>query len=414
MRQLLLVLACLLLIALAAPGARARRLVEPGDALVGTGDAVFVVRAGGGVAPFTPRNGSGTNRLVAGGGVVVDAASGRVFATSNPVAGARVVMIDPESGAQTNLTSNGIVPLDLDQTASGIDVLLIGGLFVTTWGEAPPPTPVTTAAVSYLGPPTASGVTAVSTIGDLDGEAAELYGLSVTDQTEAGAGPKILVAPIGPGEALRSVSWTTGASTPVTGTPVQALATIHDVDYRCVVGPILTTCTRDWVEARIDGNGDCVASDAAVYSYKPLSELTTVFVGPPLRCPVAIERAPDGSLLVVDGAAGPTSATAFVKLRLYRFRLDGGVWTPTLLAGESELPDSGPQPPALAVSPVSLPEPDAAGAALATLLGVAWAVRRPRSIGSGVETSPLVPAPSSFSFRALTTTRVSSEPSVAL
>lgn len=377
MHRSLLVLACLVPIALAAPGARARRLVEPGDALVGTGDAVLVVRGGGGVAPFTPRDGSGTNRLAAGGGVVVDAVSGRVFATSNPVTGARIVRIDPDSGAQTELTASGGAPLDLDQTASGLDVLLNGGLFVTTWGEAPPPNPVTTAALSYVSPPAPSGVASVTEIGKLDGAPTGLYGLAAT-QAEAGDVPQILVAPIGPDEALLSVSWTTGASSPVAGTPVQALATIHDLDYRCAAGPVLTTCTRYWVEARTDAGGHCVASDAAVYAYNALTDLTTVFVGPPLRCPVAIERAPDGSLLVIDGAAGATSAAAFVDLRLYRFTLDGGVWTPALVAGESDLPDSGPQPPALAVSPVALPEPDAAGAVLASLFGVAWAARRRR------------------------------------
>ena len=73
-------------LALAAPhAAEARRLVEAGDLLVGTGAAIWVVRAdGGGIAPLSPRPGSGENLLELVVGVGVDAARERVLVADAP------------------------------------------------------------------------------------------------------------------------------------------------------------------------------------------------------------------------------------------------------------------------------------------------------------------------------------------
>jgi hypothetical protein len=80
----------------AAPAAEARRLVEPGDLLVGAGNGVFVVRAdGGGVTPFSPREGSGENQLTAPAGVVVDGARARVVVADRT---AKLLLVDPDDG----------------------------------------------------------------------------------------------------------------------------------------------------------------------------------------------------------------------------------------------------------------------------------------------------------------------------
>src|SRR5690606_18930367 len=116
----------IVLTALVSAPAEARRLVEPGDLLVTAGDAVYAVRAdGSGVAPFSPRAGSGPSQLVTPSGIAVDGGRGRVVVTDYF---GRLLLIDPDDGAQIRVQNTLGGDLVLGDLVSGLDVFADGSL----------------------------------------------------------------------------------------------------------------------------------------------------------------------------------------------------------------------------------------------------------------------------------------------
>ncbi len=375
--------ALLLGLLLAVPPADARQLVEPGDALVATGSTIYVVRGdGGGVDVLTPRNVLDPNFLVKARGVVVDPDRERVFVVTNQSTDASILMIDPDTGGQTVLRDGFGAPLVFSGPGSGLDISREGELIMTT---------NTGQQVSYLGAleriTTPSGNGSAAKLGSmlLGGAPGSGFGLSVT-QEEAAAPLRILISKISTEQPLYAIDYVAKTLTPVPGTPVQSgdILFIPDLEYNCVKLTSVPLCVRYWLEARVNISGQCVSADAAIFQYNYLfNETSTLFLGPPLRCPVAIALVPGGDLMVLDSTLAGIGGNA-TSLRLYRFTKVGEAWVPTLLASESELVDTGSKmAPGLAVSSVALPEPGAASVGLTSLAVLALTSRSRARRGSG-------------------------------
>ena len=361
-------------LALAAPPpAEARRLVEPGDLLVGAGDLLCVVRAdGGGVAPFSPREGSGANQLHAPSGIAVDGARERVFATDF---GGALLLIDPEDGAQTRVENNLGGTLPVGDTLSGLDILGDGSLLVGSIDVSSGfPLPSYAARIDLVSTPNDQARAIVAPASDPlgSGPIGFLVGLSVA---EPGIGDTQLLVTVlnGLGSALSSVS-PDGTVTPIAGVPMQENALVTEPDVDCSAG-LASLCVRYWAEARIVST-DCIPSDATIFraSFGGTQE---IFSGPPLRCPFAVEAASSGDqVFVLD--ANPD----FTEPRIHRLDRNpiSDEFTAVLIADDTELPDlANVALPGLAISPVALPEPAAGGAAAALLaLAVLGSGRRRR------------------------------------
>lgn len=368
--------ALLLAAVLTAAPAQARRLIEPGDALVATGSTLYVVRGDSGrVDVVTPRSGSGPNWLEKARGVVIDADRERLFAVTNPSGNARIVMIDPDTGGQTLLHDGTGSPISLASLGSGLGITREGELLVTTLGSS---------ASSYPGilarstTPAWNG--AVTIVDDmlLGGAPGSGFGLAVA-QTEAGASLSVLVSKINTGLPLYAADLIPETMTPVAGTPVQTgdFLFIPDVELNCFALSGVPICIRYWLETHVNTSGQCVSVAAAIFRHNHLFGGTSLlFSGAPLRCPVAIALAPGGDLMVLDGLLDGIGGSAH-HLRLYRLTRVDDVFVPTLLASESELTDANSMmAPGLAVSTVAMPEPGGAGAGVASALGLALAAAR--------------------------------------
>src|SRR5690606_22815617 len=80
-----------------------------------------------GVAPFSPRPGTGANQLLLPTGIGVDAERERVLVAD---VGGGLFVIDPEDGAQTRVVDALGGPLPLGESLSGLEVLSDGTVLV--------------------------------------------------------------------------------------------------------------------------------------------------------------------------------------------------------------------------------------------------------------------------------------------
>jgi hypothetical protein len=348
-------------------------VVEPGDALVSAGDAVFVVRGdGSGVEPFSPRPGSGANHFVQPTGVVVDAAEGRVLVADGIGA---LYVVDPADGSQTRVTTELGGPLEIGDLVSALEILDDGSLLAASAVLTTTiPIPAFDSFLYRVEPP--SGGTADASVFAtlLAGVGIRLmHGLAVREPA-MGADQTLVSTLSASGSELGTVDATTLDYTPLVGVPVQAGAFIADAALDCPAD-VASLCVRYWIEGRSDGS-TCIAADAAIFRDSVHFGKVDVHVGSPLRCPLAIEVGASGSIFVVDARAD------FRDPRVHRFDPGpaGGGYVPVLLAGESELPDLDLAVfPRLAVSTVTLPETPAAGEI--SLLGLACVAMRRRRAG---------------------------------
>jgi hypothetical protein len=350
--------------------AAARALVEPGDILVSAGDTVFAVRAdGGGVAPFSPRAGSGTNQLDLATGVAIDAGSSRVFVAT---AFGELYAVDPDDGVQTRVTTTLGGALDLGGFISALAPLADGGLLAASSTQVSSfPIPSFDSALYLVSAPTAGATAVASSFADLVDGALQpnVHGLAVGEPSLGDA--QILVSTLSLfGGGLGTVDPDTRMVTPVPGIPVQSDVFVSDTALDCSAG-IASLCVRYWLEGSTDGT-DCVAADAAVYR-SSLGGSVDVHVGSPLRCPFAIAVGSAGTLFVADAEAD------FTDPRVYRLDRNPTTdeYTPVLIAGEADLPDlTSPALPRIAVSAVALPEPGSAAACASSALALVAARRR--------------------------------------
>jgi len=362
-------------LALAAPrAAEARRLVEAGDLLVGAGDTVWVVRAdGGGVAPFSPRPGSGANQLTRPTGVGVDAARERVLVAD--VSGALFV-VDPADGSQTRVVDILGGPLPLGERSTGLEVLSDGSVLVGSIEPIDIPQ-YHEARVDLVSAPSARARALAGRRSDPIG-GAHLAVLGVEMGLAAAepnpGSPTILATISAAGTSQLAFIAMDGAVYFADEAPLQDGYTIVDPDVDCPSG---VSCQFYWTEM-IPETPDCSGGSIVRFT---LFGPQVIYGGAPLRCPVEVEVVSGGDrVFVVDARADGSD------LRVYRLDRDPetDTFAPMPIADESALPDGGSlHGPALAISPVALPEPVTGGeaAALGALAG--WTARRRRAAARG-------------------------------
>ena len=363
-------------LALAAPrAADGRRLVEAGDLLVGAGDTVWVVRAdGGGVAPFSPRPGSGQNQLTRPTGVGVDAAGERVLVAD--VTGALFV-VDPSDGSQTRVVDILGGPLPLGERSTALEVLSDGSVLVGSIEHVE--VQHLEARVDLVSAPSARARALAGRRSDPIGGAhfAVLgveMGLAAAEPNPGS--PTILTTISSFGTSQLGFIAMDGAVYFADEAPLQDGYTIVEPDVDC---PSALSCQFYWTEM-IPEMPDC--SGGSIVRFTLLGS-QVIYGGAPLRCPVEVEVVSGGDrVFVVDAKADGSD------LRVYRLDRDPetDTFAPMLIADESELPDGGSlHGPALAIAPIALPEPVTGGgaAALGALAGCATRRRRAAARGCG-------------------------------
>lgn len=352
----------IVLTALVSAPAEARRLVEPGDLLVTAGDAVYAVRAdGSGVAPFSPRAGSGPSQLVTPSGIAVDGGRGRVVVTDYF---GKLLLVDPDDGGQIRVQNTLGGDLVLGDLVSGLDVFADGSLVLGSV-EITNGIPFTTYSGSlyFVSTPTANGRAFATPASEpvAGGLAAPLLSVAVGEPSIGDT--QLLASAITPFGSLLAKVNGEGAVTQIPGIPTQENAIVGDLDVDCSAG-IASLCTSYWVELRVEV--ECVSSSAKVIRSN-IDGTKAIASGSPLRCPLAVEVRPsDHAVFVLDANAD------FSDPRIHRLDYDSGSdeYTRVQITGVGELPDLIQTTlPGLAISPVALPEPG--GGALAAFLGLA-------------------------------------------
>jgi hypothetical protein len=356
--------------------ASARALVEPGDLVLGFGAEVVAVRAdGSGVAPITPRPGSGANPIGTASGVAIDTASGRIL-VGNPLG--ELFVVDPDDGTQSPVTDALGEPLTVGQDISSIAALESSGFLVASSSFLSlEPSSTFGSSLYAVGPLATEPAPAVSVFAEIfdDFPLPPAHGLAVREPAEGGV--QIFLSTLTPGgSALSIVDPVTRVRTDIPDVPVGSTSFIADVALDCPSG-IASECALYWLESGANASG-CISAAAVVYR-AALGETAPVHTGPPLRCAYGLAVGADATLFVLDAESDGADP------RIHRFDHDpiADSYTPVRIADASELPD--PMPPYLprmTVSSLALPEPASAGAgmllALASLAAArAHAMKRP-------------------------------------
>lgn len=356
-----------------ADSAEARALVEPGDLVVGFGAGIVAVRAdGGGVAPISPRAGSGPSAIEIASAVAIDAAGSRILA-GDPLG--RLFVVDPADGSQTLVTDGLGAALLVGQDISAIAALADGSFLVassalltvepsTTYGSG----------LLHVGPLASDPAPAVSAFAELFTglQVPPVHGLSVREP--GGGGLEIFVSTLTPfGSALSTVNPVTRQRADLAGVPVGSTSFIADTALDCP-SEVATDCALYWIESAANASG-CVAEQAVVHR-QTLTETKPVYVGAPLRCAFALAVGADATLFVFDAESDGANP------RIHRFDHDAlsDSYAAVRIAESGELPE--PMPPSLprmTVSALALPEPES-GAPLVLALAAAGALRRRAAI----------------------------------
>ena len=349
--------------------ASAKPLVAAGDLLVTDVDTILAVDAEtGAVTPFSPRDGSGPNYFADVGEIVIDAEGYRVYATS-PSNG-RLIMIDPDTGAQTIVRDFVGAEIDVGPIPFGLAQRDDGSLVVATetpWTTSPPPIPVPFPGDAYLVDlvePDALGRTFGGPLtGTLD--VGQYFRLRYEEFSTSG--PIVRVSSLLSG-TISNVDTATSTLSPMSSFyPHQPGARVSDFQLDCG-GGLASLCAMYWTE--LEGTA-CDPVGAAVFARAFLS-FETVYAGPPLRCPMAVRRdGPDRYFVLDTWETGPAA--------LWRFDRVNGSFEPTFLtAAIDEQASQFWRPASMAITPVPLPEPGAAGLMVAVAV-VALLARRRRS-----------------------------------
>jgi hypothetical protein len=358
-------------LALAAPhAAEARRLVEAGDLLVGTGDAIWVVRAdGGGIAPLSPRPGSGENLLELVVGVGVDAARERVLVAD---ATGTLVLIDPEDGSQTRVEDDQGEALAIGDALTALEVLQDGSLLVCSVESEVEDEETTYGGRIYqVSAPDDEG-RAVATprseplVSSLPFE--PLFGLAAAEPSPGDV--QILVTMFSPLPVPLLTVGADGTVDLLPGTPIGEGTLALEPDVDCSAGSE-EQCVFYWTETALGVDG-CTSSSIVRADAEGTKAILS---GAPLHCPIAVEAAPGGEhVFVVD------SDIFSGESHVYRLDRDAenDTFTPVPIADSSQLPESDALLfPVLAISPIAMPEP-VTGGEMAALGALVWRATRRR------------------------------------
>jgi hypothetical protein len=198
--------------------------------------------------------------------------------------------------------------------------------------------------LSLTSVPAANGAAYVADAMELGGLTGSGFGVGVS-QTSAEDLLRILASELWYGVALSTADLAAETRTPIPNTPVQAggdgYLFIPDTEIHCIDSGDDATCNWYWLETNVNTSGECVSAKASIWRRSPALPANTdlLFAGAPLRCPVALARAPSGDMMVLDALLDGLGGTAH-HLRLYRLDYEAGEWSPVLPADETELGDA--------------------------------------------------------------------------